>query len=181
MSRDIKRLRITAAIIGGVLLSLGIVALLYQQNTPSQKFQQAQQTWNAQKPNRYRMTVEYRTVSDLPGCQQEIEVQNEAIARVLRDTCQNQLNLVAPMTVSDIFARFYEPATQTICGPNGCQCDGAIRVHATYDSQFGYPHQIESRLERDWLNPSHWGFNTPCTQIGFIGEYIEVVSLKPLP
>ncbi|MBD2459574.1 hypothetical protein H6G89_00830 [Oscillatoria sp. FACHB-1407] len=181
MSRNIKPLGITAAIVGGVLLSLGVATLLYQRHAPRQQFKQAQQTWSTQKPDRYRMTVEYRILTDSPGCQQEIEVQNEAIARVVRDTCQNQLNLVTPMTVSDIFARFQTPATESTCGPNGCQCDGAIRIHATYDAQLGYPRQIESRLERDWLNPSHWGFNTPCTMIGFIGEHVGVVSLEPLP
>ncbi|MDX2214088.1 MAG: DUF6174 domain-containing protein [Oculatellaceae cyanobacterium bins.114] len=176
-----RRWRINAAMVGGVLLSLSIATLIYQRVAPSQQFKHAQQHWNTHKPDRYRLMVKYQTLSDLPGCEQAVEVQQEAIARVLQDTCQNQLNLVPPMTVSDIFVRFYPQATEQTCGPNGCQCDGVIRVHATYDHQLGYPRQIESRLERDWFNPLHWQLNHPCTSIGFIGERIEVVSLESLP
>jgi hypothetical protein len=162
----------------------GVASLAYRQSASALSFIMAQETWAARQPSHYRMTVEQDGLGGFPICQQQVEVKDETIVRVLSNTCESGDISGEPLTISQIFALFRADAIDRTCGPNGCSCDGIIQVDATYDPIVGYPRWIETKLVPDWLNVSYWQVHLTggaCTLIGLRNSRVAIVAFESLP
>ncbi|WP_427161957.1 DUF6174 domain-containing protein [Aliinostoc sp. HNIBRCY26] len=139
---------------------------------------QAKKTWETQAVSHYRLQINYSAPFN---CQQEVEIKNEKVIAVGKNTCAS----VPLVTVSELFQEISSIADGNKCGPNGCICDGQLGFKATYDNHFGYPNQLEISLDRQhqWLNfrPLNDHSGKYCTLIGFVGKRISVSGFTPIP
>ena len=139
----------------------------------------ARNRWATRPFSHYRLVVEYGA---LRYCRQDVEINDERVVAVLENTCTEPIP-----TVTELFDRIERDITTKSghCGPNGCACDGTIRVIALYDAQLGYPIHKEIELSpRDrWYYPDYWKRRLTgglCTSRGLGQETITVVALTPM-
>jgi len=141
----------------------------------------ARDQWEQRPFNRYQMVINVNPAL----CRSEYIVTDEIISQIitLTPTPTGCINLT--YTISDLFQMIndFQPGQ---CGPNGCACDGAVIMAANYDSGLGYPVRIKTFLDLShrWHYPGYWIsllFGSACSQVGYIGTTIEVISLTPLP
>ncbi|HEY9636178.1 MAG TPA: DUF6174 domain-containing protein [Coleofasciculaceae cyanobacterium] len=169
-------LTVTSAALGGLTL-FGICAFSLNSSETNQ-LAAAKKTWNSRSVSHYRLSLKSSSPVD---CQQEVEIQNEKVTVVRKNTCST----LPAMTVKDLFNKVASLADGKQCGPNGCACDGRLDVDAIYDPQFGYPRQLEIRLKpkNSWLDFDSWnGIFTgkACTAIGFVEQKITVIGFSPI-
>jgi Family of unknown function (DUF6174) len=145
-------------------------------SSSSPQLVKAQKRWEKQAVFHYRLNINYSHIN----CQQQVEIKDEKVIGVRQNTCST----ILPQTVTQLFQQIELFADSKKCGPNGCVCDGPIGVNAIYDTQFGYPRQIEISLkpEKRWLYPEYWksAFTVrACTLVGFVDQKITV-SISPI-
>jgi hypothetical protein len=156
-------------VIGGVAL-FGDRTVL--SNYSNNQLELPKQKWNKQAVKNYRLILSYSHFN----CQQDLEIKDEKIVTVRQNNCAT----IPGKTVTDLFGKIESLADGKECGPNGCACDGPLGVNAIYDAKFGYPRQVEIKLqpEKRWQYFEYWqGFVTQnyCTLIGFNNQKITVV------
>ena len=177
------------AVFGTATLAL-VDALVISPQEAAQAFADAQRRWDGRPFSHYRLVSE--SSSNDPsvglGCQRDLEIQNEQVIHVFRNDCPGWLD---GMTVTDIFSLFrgYSPQTvgvpstsppgrpvptphtpmPTPPGPKLC----SVVLVASFDSQFGYPHSIETQTK-----PGIDG----CVMLGDAPKYkVRILSLAPIP
>jgi hypothetical protein len=172
------------ALIGSFALPLGfgMVGLSFWR-TPMQDLAAARASWAGRPFERYHLVLEeFRGIG---SCRQEIEVAGDRVAAVLQNTCPHP----ARTTVSDLFDRIEYYHTQRPCGPNGCDCDGAVGAQVVYDTLLGYPQQLHIASQRAsrWQHTAYWknrlqnGGRLKCVLAGYRGPRFSIVSLTPVP
>jgi hypothetical protein len=121
------------------------------------------------------------------SCEQEVGVRGTYPLRLFRDTC-GQIppnSEVEGVTVDDLLWVVREQLGQNgNCGPNGCGCDGRIRVRVDFDSAWGYPRRRQVAL--DTLDPLYRSLRNKsvavgggCTDMGLVFHQFEVTHLEP--
>lgn len=165
----------------GLLISVGLMAAVFWP-TPRHALATARERWHAQHLDRYRLLVEHRAL--LSRCQQEVEIADEQIVAVAENSCPYP----ATTTINDLFATTERYMAERPCGPNGCDCDGSMRVDVVYDQQFGYPQQLVIRAQPSerWQHLDYWRNlwanrgKLRCTVVGYSGPNIRVLALTPI-
>ena len=84
-------------------------------------------------------------------CYYDIEVLQGNVIRTFTSGCLGGGDS-KNFTVDGIFKNFERFATQKVCSPNGCYCEGNYVLRATYEETLGYPQRITTRFHRDTLN-----------------------------
>lgn len=174
---DINKPYLQWAIIISLLLSGGIAiftnrALLI--NLSTHELTAAKKKWQAQNIQHYQATLNYSS----HNCQQEVEIKDDKIIAVKKNTCQT----IPLHTITNLFTEIESAANGEKCGPNGCACDGPVRIDANYDPKYGYPIQLVFKLKPEqrwqyfdyWKNQFSGGY---CTLVGFVGHKVEVSKL----
>lgn len=154
-----------------------------------QSLEDARALWEAGRPAAYRLALEVE--SPFLTCQQDYEVQGDEVVYIHTDECRfgvSALSAAEPPTIDDLFDQLAADSAQTLCGENGCVCDGPVSVSAEYEPTLGYPVRIFYQLRQDWRwrDPAFWaawltGALADCPPVGDPGRSIRVVSLTPLP
>jgi Family of unknown function (DUF6174) len=147
-------------------------------DTSSNRLEEAQKKWNAQDISHYRLTLNYTSHDN---CQQEVEIKDEKVIAVRQNNCLT----IPTQTITELFQQIQSSADGTKCGPNGCACDGPVDVNATYDSEYGYPRQLEMELapKKRWLYLDYWRNQVQgksCTLIGFVNQKVTVSNFTPI-
>ncbi len=166
----------TSTMLAGLTL-FGICAFSLNSSEANQ-LAAARSKWISKSVSHYRLSLSY---SSHVNCQQEVEIQNDKVIAVRKNTC----SAMPAMTVTDLFKKVQSLADSKQCGPNGCACDGNVGVDASYDAKFGYPRQVQIRLkpENRWLNLGYWTnqfTGGACTAIGFVDQKITVRAFNPV-
>jgi len=170
-----NKYRLFGGLIVTVLAINGVVLAnqeTFSQDKSLEKLTIAKQKWQGKAVSHYRLTLHYSHLND---CQQQIEIKDEKVISRQKNTCAT---IPSVQTITDLFHHI-ESANNQKCGPNGCACDGPVAVNVIYDSQLGYPRQIEMQLQsqKRWLYYDSVEDFYPgrlCTQIGFINQKISV-------
>jgi hypothetical protein len=182
------------AIIVLLLASAGAVLAL-RRSTPSEELAAAQRRWAERPFSRYRLVVDIE--STWQRCRQEVEVHNEQVVAVLRNTC-GQRGLTVSALFSQIAAserrgqkRCTNPAVVVNCFSN--------QLRADYDPQLGYPRRrmLLLFMEVRWgfvdflrrvLPPANWPSGTLQLRREGVSvvhyrelEVVTVHELRPLP
>ncbi|MBD2252157.1 DUF6174 domain-containing protein [Nostoc parmelioides] len=164
------------------ILTISSIAYLSNQfifkNAAKKQLAVAQKNWLKQGILHYKITINYLSPNK---CQQEVEIKNETVVAIKKNTCTT----IPPLTITEMFKEIELLATGKECGPNGCACDGTIGVDATYDDQFGYPRRVAIKLqpEKRWLHFNSLSDIYPgrnCTLVGYINKRIIVRDFTPL-
>lgn len=172
-------------LMGGLILTvlaISSVALAHQgtfsQDKLPEQLTAAKQKWQKNSVSHYRLTLNYSHLND---CQQDVEIKDEKVISRQKNTCSE---IPSVQTVTELFQHI-ESANNQECGPNGCVCDGPLAVNVVYDSQLGYPRQIEMRLQpqKRWLyydSVEDFYPGKMCTLIGFPKQNIYVSKFTPI-
>ena len=113
---------------------------------------------------------------------------DERVVNVSKNDCSLPLPPSAPAsegwTVTRLFNQIGEYITQQegTCGPNGCACNGPIRVQAIYDERTGYPQSVVVRadVEERWLFSLGGLLSGNCSTFPFRGDELQVLSVVPI-
>jgi Family of unknown function (DUF6174) len=161
-------------VIGGFIVTVLVISgiVLANQDKSPEQLTAAKQKWQRNAVSHYRLSLNY---SNLDNCQQEVEIKDDKVISRKKNTCST---IPSVQTITDLF-QYIESANNQKCGPNGCACDGPIAVNVVYDSQLGYPRQIEMQLQpqKRWLyynSVEDFYPGRPCTLIGFVNQKISV-------
>lgn len=168
------------ALIITILLTSGIAVFAnytFFGNTSIKQITAAKKKWDAQNVTHYRLTLNYSH----HDCQQEVEIKEQKVIAVKQNTCST----ILPQSITDLFSQIESAVDGEECGPNGCACDGPVRIDAIYDAKYGYPNQLEFRLksEQRWLYFDYWRnqfLGEYCTLIGFVNRKITVSAFTPI-
>jgi hypothetical protein len=163
-----------------ILLTSGIAIFANYKSFGSTSINQltaAKKKWDTENVKHYRLTLNYSS----HDCQQEVEIKDEKVIAVKQSTCPT----IPPQTVAQLFNQIETAAKGEECGPNGCACDGPMRIDAIYDAKYGYPTQLDFKLKPDqrWLYFGYWRsqiLGEYCTLIGFTGRKITVSGFTPI-
>ena len=143
-----------------VLLAIGVITLLILsgigvafwssfQSAPGTQFNLALRRWEVNSIAHYRMNASY--YGHRSQCYYDIEVLQGNVIRTFTSGCLGGGDS-KNFTVDGIFKNFERFATQKVCSPNGCYCEGNYVLRATYEETLGYPQRITTRFRRDTLN-----------------------------
>jgi hypothetical protein len=167
-----------AMALGGCVVASLIASL---QRSNAQEHAAAKERWQARLLGHYRLVTDHS--GGMQPCRQDVEVRDERVVAVFSNTCPR-----SAMTVANLFIEIerYLITIDGQCGPNGCACDGVIRVEAAYDAQLGYPLYMRVHINSDerWRYLEYWTnqlWGGGCALIGFVGPEIRVISVTPLP
>lgn len=177
--------------ISPVLLSLAVLILLILavigmalwsslQSAPASQFSLARHRWETNSISHYRMTANYSGNYSL--CYYDIEVQQDRVVDIITMSCLSSAESKT-LTIGGIFRNFERFATERVCSPNGCYCEGTYVVSATYEPTLGYPQSITTYFRRRWLDDLLRGKIgvQQCLRIDPVVEKFEVVKLTILP
>jgi Family of unknown function (DUF6174) len=142
-------LLILAIIILIVLATIGAALWESLQSSPRTQFSLARHRWETNAISHYRMTASY--YGDRSQCYYDIEVLQGRVTHTFTSGCLGSGDS-KNFTVDGIFKNFERFATQKVCSPNGCYCEGRYVVHAKYDQTLGYPQLITTFFRRYWLD-----------------------------
>jgi hypothetical protein len=152
-------------------------------------YDEALRLWQARPLSHYLLRT-YEVVGGHP-CGQIVEVRDEALVRIISDTCQHP----TLWTVSWLFnyagkAHMAVERCARLALGAGCVCRDAVDLQVAYDPILGYPREIITRQtwQAAWQRPSYWmyvarhGKLPDCTP-PFIdpGRQVVVRELRPLP
>ncbi len=177
-------------VLGTLVAILGCMAVqqsVLHSPAATQHLLAARERWERNPLSHYTMRVEYESTH--LTCTQEVEVRDEQVVEISRNTCSSPLPPGAPdlegWTVTRLFERIekYIGQYEGTCGPRGCACNGPVRVQTRYDEARGYPRSIEirSNSEERWLFSGGSLFEGNCGSFAFKGDRIEVVSIVAIP
>lgn len=150
------------------------------QSSPEYEFQQARRLWQSQPTGHYRMEANYNT--GFAQCHYDIEVKTRTVIRVHGMTCLGSAT-TNTLTIESIFEVFGKYVDQRVCGPNGCSCEGAYVVKATYDPDWGYPRTISTVFQRN-LAEAVMGANLStinCRRTRARIDRVEILNFTQLP
>jgi hypothetical protein len=142
-------LLILAIIILLVLATIGAALWESLQSSPRTQFGLARHRWETNAIAHYRMIASY--YGHRSQCYYDVEVLQGRVVRTFTSGCLGSGDS-KNFTVDGIFKNFERYATQKVCSPNGCYCEGNYVVRATYDETLGYPQRITTTFRRDTLN-----------------------------
>lgn len=149
------------------------------QETPESQFRQARTLWQSNAITHYRMEANFS--NGFAQCHYDIEVKTRAVIRVHGLTCLGSAT-TNTLTIESIFEVFGAYVDERVCGPNGCSCEGAYVVKASYDPDWGYPRTISTVFQRSLLETllsDESAVN--CRQTRAQVRRIEILSFTPLP
>jgi len=135
-----------------ILLALVVIGLAIWdtlQSAPGTQFTLARHRWEVNSILHYRMNASYYGYRS--QCYYDIEVLQGRAVRTFTSGCLGSGDS-KNFTVDGIFKNFERYATQKVCSPNGCYCEGSYVVRATYDETLGYPKRITTYFRRHWLD-----------------------------
>ena len=174
-----------------VLIVLGLIILVVfvwigaqllgtLQSAPASQFSLARHRWETNLISHYRMAANY--TGNFAQCYYDFEVRQDQVVHVFTMSCLSSAESKT-LTVDGIFKNFERVATERICSPNGCYCEGTYVVSATYDSTLGYPQSITTYFHRRWLDDLlHRKIGVQqCLRTDPVIEKFEVVKLTILP
>ena len=174
-----------------VLIALGLVILIVigwigtqvldaLKSAPSSQFSLARHRWKTNAIGHYRMAANY--TGNFAQCYYDFEVQQDRVIHVFTMSCLSSAESKT-LTIDGIFKNFERLATERVCSPNGCYCEGIFTVSATYDSTLGYPQSITTYFQRSWLDDLLHGKIgvQQCLRTDPLVETFEVVKLTILP
>ncbi|BAY24153.1 hypothetical protein NIES2100_39460 [Calothrix sp. NIES-2100] len=172
---DINKPYLGWALIITLFLSSGIAIFANRtlfSKTSTHELAAAKKKWTAQNITHYRLTLNYSTFNN---CQQEVEIKDDKVIAVKQNSCST----IPLQTITQFFTEIESAANGEKCGPNGCACDGPMRIDANYDPKYGYPNQLDFKLkpEQRWQYIDYWKNQLSggyCTLIGFVGNKITV-------
>jgi len=143
-----------------VLLILGTITLLLLaiigvalwstlRAAPGSQFALARRRWETNSILHYRMQAGYH--SNRAQCYYDVEVRQDRIVRTFTMSC---LSSAEPkvLTINGLFTYYERYATERVCSPNGCYCEGVYFVRAAYEETLGHPQSITTDLRRNWLD-----------------------------
>lgn len=160
---------------------IGTELLGASRTTPKRQFLEARQLWALSSPTHYRMAAGYW--SNVAQCYYNVEVLQDHIVHTYSFTCLGN-SASNTLTVDGIFVTFERFATQPICSPNGCYCEGNYVVQATYDAVLGYPKSITTTFERSALTDlwhGKWRVQECLIRTNPIIEKFEILRVERLP
>ena len=168
------------------LILLAVIALIGAQvfralqASPTSQFSLARQRWETNSIVHYRMTANYS--GNFSQCYYDIEVQQERLLHIFTMNCLSSAESKT-LTIGGIFKNFERLATERVCSPNGCYCEGSYVLRATYDPTLGYPQRITTIFHRYWLDDLLHGKMgvQQCLRIDPVVETFEVVNITILP
>lgn len=142
----------------------------------------AEARWAGHPIGHYSLTIvrqAERVVPTQPTCEQDLEVRNEQIVAVSKDTCSNSSYLViaiSPTTVSGLF-KVLEHDTTEIRWAEDVNCGQLSVVEAAYDPQSGYP----TTITYSWVlaSPASMGRNTYSQYRGSRMDYHCIGNYLP--
>ena len=174
-----------------VLLTLGVIILLVLavvgaalwrsvQSAPASQFSLARHRWETNSIIHYRMAANYS--GSFSQCYYDIEVLQGQLVHIFTMNCLSSAES-RTLTIGGIFKNFEGFATEKVCSPNGCYCEGRYVLIATYDEVLGYPQRITTIFHRSWLDDLLHGKLgvQQCLRIDPVVETFEVVKLTILP
>ncbi len=182
----------------GLVISIWIIAQVWQTSLPIRELPAAKQRWADRPFSHYELVLKAYGQGRSAQCEQGYQVQNEQILSRFHDQCGDML---PDGTVTDLFdkidgaikdlagIRIFPGSSQSVTG-RWNQGDEIIHVTATYDPQLGYPHQVQIYVDNQnpWRYSDWWG--RMFKQLGGSPELREtfdpsitytVLSLRPLP
>lgn len=169
-----------AVIILLVLVVIGVALWRSLQSAPASQFSLARHRWETNSILHYRMAANYS--GNFSQCYYDIEVLQGQIAYIFTMNCLSSAESKT-LTIGGIFKNFERYATEKVCSPNGCYCEGRYVVLATYDTALGYPQRITTIFHRSWLDDLIHGKLgvQQCLRIDPVVETFEVVKITILP
>lgn len=135
-----------------ILLVLAVIGVAFWdsfQSAPGTQFSLARHRWETNAFSHYRMTASY--YGHRSQCYYDIEVLQGSVVRTFTSGCLGSGDS-KNFTVDGIFKNFERYATQRVCSPNGCYCEGNYMVRAIYEETLGYPRRITTVFRRDSLD-----------------------------
>lgn len=132
-----------------VLAAIGVAVWESLQSSPRTQFSLARHRWETNAILHYRINASY--YGQRSQCYYDIEVLQGSVVRTFTSGCLGSGDS-KNFTVDGIFKNFERYATQKVCSPNGCYCEGNYVVRATYEETLGYPQRITTVFRRDTLN-----------------------------
>ena len=172
---------ITLAVLILVLTALiGAQILGALQTAPASQFSLARRRWETNSISHYRMAANYS--GNFSQCYYDFEVQQERIVHIYTMSCLSSAESKT-LTVNGIFKSFERFATERVCSPNGCYCEGRYVVSATYDQTLGYPQRITTFFHRSWLDDLFHGKLgvEQCLRMDPVVETFEIAKITILP
>ena len=169
-----------ALIILVVFVVIGLQFFRAFQASPTSQFTLSRQRWETNSILHYRMSANYS--GNFSQCYYDIEVLQGQLVHIFTMNCLSSAESKT-LTIGGIFKNFERYATERVCSPNGCYCEGSYVVRATYDPTLGYPQQITTIFHLYWLDDLLHGKLgvQQCLRIDPVVETFEVVKLTILP
>jgi len=166
-----------------ILLVLAVIGLAFWntlQSSPRTQFTLARHRWEVNSISHYRMNASYYGYRS--QCYYDIEVLQGQAIRTFTSGCLGSGDS-KNFTVDGIFKNFERYATQKVCSPNGCYCEGNYVVRATYEETLGYPQRITTIFRRDTLNDLFHGKLgvQQCLRTDPVVERFDRVKIVILP
>lgn len=166
-----------------ILLVLGVVGVAFWgslRSAPGPQFTLARHRWETNAIAHYRMAANYS--GNFSQCYYDIEVKQDRIAHIYTMNCLSSAESKT-LTIGGIFKNFERFATEKVCSPNGCFCEGSFVVRATYDQTLGYPQSITTIFHRYWLDDLLSGRIgvQQCLRTDPLVEQFDVVKVTILP
>lgn len=163
-----------------VIVWIGAQLLSTLRSAPASQFSLARHRWDTNSISHYRMAGNY--TGNFSQCYYDIEVQQDRIVDIFTMSCLSSAESKT-LTIDGIFKNFERYATERVCSPNGCYCEGIFVVSATYDATLGYPQSITTYFRRSWLDDLLHGKIgvQQCLRTDPVVETFEVVKLTILP
>ena len=132
----------------GFILVIAAQSIFAVQASPASQFALARHRWETNAILHYRMNASY--YGQRSQCYYDIEVLQGRVVRTFTSGCLGNGDS-KNFTIDGIFENFERYATQRVCSPNGCYCEGSYMVRATYEDALGYPQRITTVFHRYWL------------------------------
>jgi hypothetical protein len=163
-----------------VLAIIGVALWGSLQSSPRSQFSLARYRWETNSISHYRMNASY--YGQRSQCYYDIEVLQGRAVRTFTSGCLGNGDS-KNFTVDGIFTNFERYATQKVCSPNGCYCEGNYVVRATYEGTLGYPERITTVFRRDTLNDLFHGKLgvQQCLRTDPVVERFDRVKITILP
>lgn len=168
-----------------LLVLLSALVLLRGQVGAASRVDEARSTWAAQGIAGYRLALTRNSSGTI--CQQEIEARDEQVARIVSNNCGQPASWTVTRLL-DWVAELERTPSRCFPGRSFCPCQAFPRTSVRYDTQLGYPAEIqyEWAMGPNWSNPDYWRSLTDrsfagCNRQGFGGPLLVNVRLSPEP
>ena len=174
---------VLVTLVGLLLVVIAVIAAQFifaVQASPVSQFALARRRWEINAIAHYRMNASYYGYR--AQCYYDIEVLRGRAIHTFTSGCLGSSES-KNFTIDGIFENFVRYATQRVCSPNGCYCEGNYVVRATYDETLGYPQRMTTIFRRDRLNDLlHGKLGTlQCLRTDPVVERFDRIKITILP